>query len=112
MTPIDLNGHTYFRDRQNEREMKNRLALQVDLKTTAFVVGGFEDQDVEELVFNEPEVRRAMEQVVDAMRRHAYRRRPITAVPKPQRHRCDVCDGRRVITNSYSGEVFQCPVCG
>lgn len=112
MEPIDLDGHTMFHDRNDRREVANRISLQIDLNAAAFMVGaaGAETAELEELVFHEPEVRRAMEQVVGAMRRHAYRRQPVRMVPKPGFH-CDMCRDSRVKRNPYSGEVFPCPAC-
>lgn len=107
---IDFEGHTFFRDRGNDRDLANRMDVQIDLELARFVVGGHGD-DPEEIAFYEPSVVRAMRTVADALRRRSYRRRPIQPVPKPARHRCDVCDGTRRITNPYSGEVFRCPVC-
>ncbi len=111
MTPIDLRGHSFFRDRHNDDDLSNQLGIMVDLNRAALLVGTPGDRDMEELVFHEPEVRRALTQLVDALRRHSYRRRPITPVPKPLSVPCDLCEGRRTIRNPYSGEVFACPGC-
>lgn len=111
MADIDLDGQTYFHDRTSRRELMNRLAVQVDLERAVFVVGTASDDRASELVFDDPATRRAVTQVVDAMRRHAYRHRPVQAVPKPRR-RCDLCGDTRTIRNPHSQELFRCPACG
>lgn len=69
MADIDLDGQTYFHDRTSRRELMNRLAVQVDLERAVFVVGTASDDRASELVFDDPATRRAVTQVVDAMRR-------------------------------------------
>lgn len=109
---IDLDGHTFFHDQRQNRELANRLTLQVDLRSATIQVGAPGDHYREELVFDDIHVQRALRTLVDAMRRHSYRTRRVRPVPKPIRTHCDVCGGEHHITNPYSGEMFRCPVCG
>lgn len=108
---IDLDGHTFFHDRSQDRELANRLALQIDLASAVVMVGTPGEQHQEELVFDDVTVRHALRTVVDAMRRHSYRHRRVTPIPKPVRNHCELCQGERTIRNPYSGELFDCPVC-
>lgn len=110
---IDLDGHTFFHDRRNRREMANTLAIVVDLDTAVITVGAAGASDREELVFDDVTVQRAISKVVDAMRRHAYRRRMVRPVPKPKsRAHCSLCGDRRRIWNPFIDESVPCPACG
>lgn len=110
---IDLDGHTYFLDRARRREMANTVAIMIDLDTAVITVGAPGDRDREELVFDDVHVQRAISKVVDAMRRHAYRRQPVRPVPKPvSLTHCALCGGRRRVWNPYIDESVPCPACG
>ena len=111
MGHIDLDGHTFFQDRRENRELANTLAVVVDLDAAVISVGAPGDRHREELVFDDVAVQRALTRVVDAMRRHAYRKRKVQPVPKPRPLECDLCEGRQTIRNPWSGEVFRCPAC-
>lgn len=108
---INLRGSSHFRDGDDGDELANTLGIVVDLNRAQLLVGRPGETDMEALHFHEPAVRRALTELVSAMRRRAYRRRPIRPVPKPVRLRCELCEGRREIRNPYSGEVFPCPGC-
>lgn len=112
MSDIDLDGHTFFRDRTEDRELTNRLAIQVDLNRAMLLIGAPGEPYTEELVFDDVTVQRAFRTLVEALRRHSYRTRRVTPVPKPSRRQCEVCHGDGSIRNPYSGELFRCPVCG
>jgi hypothetical protein len=113
MGPVDLDGHTFFHDRRQRRELANTVAIAVDLDTARITVGAPGDQHREELVFDDAAVQRAVVRLVDAMRRHAYRKRRVRPVPKPVSiARCDICGGKGRIWNPYIDETVPCPVCG
>lgn len=111
MRQIDLEGHARFRDRVQNDDLVNRISIVVDLDAATFLVGTPGERDLEELAFHEPAVRHALRELVSALRRRAYRRRPITPVPKPRAVPCELCEGRGTIRNPFSGEVFRCPGC-
>lgn len=110
MHPTDLIGHAAFHDRHRDEEINTGLRITLDIDAGAVIVG--EGEAAEEVAFYERSARHNLAAVIDALRRHAYRRGPVRAVPKPRRHQCDVCQGERIIVNPYSGERFRCPVCG
>lgn len=112
MSQVDMEGHTYLHDRRANRELANAVAVVIDLNLAVISVGVPGDRYREELVFDDVTVQRAFLKVVDAMRRHAYRRRQVRGVPKPvSLAHCSICGGKRRIWNPYIDEEVPCPAC-
>lgn len=110
MTHADMDGTAAFHDRETGGEINTRLRLTLDLDQGRVFVG--EGEEADEVVFAHRAARHSLGQVVLALRRREYRRRPVRAVPKPRSEPCEVCGGKRYYQDAYSGEVYRCPACG